>query len=288
MSQQAYIVDVTPENLQEMLNFSAKRPLVLHFWDPLNADSVHANTLLETLAQQLGEKFILGRLNCGQQSELAARFGVNQLPHIKLVIQGQLAAELSGLQTLPAYQEWLLPHLPQDPSETLRAQAQQAFLQGAFEQAVKLLGEAAQADPENVKVPLDLVQMYLLNGHLDKARQLFDKLPPEAHASGEGKRIHGLLFFADIVSTSQPIETLQQRLQLKPEDAQALHQFAAYLVIHQQPEQAIAVLFKLFASDRGFGDGAAQQALITLFDMLAQSHPQLVMASRRKLQGMLY
>lgn len=285
---QAYITDITKENLQEILSHSAKLPLLIHFWEPRNEESVKANTILEKLATEMAGQFILAKINVGQQAEMAGHFGVQEVPYYKLAFQGEIAGEAAGLQTEQAYWDLLKGYVKQDPSEELRAQAKQAFASGQFDLAVKLLGEAAKTDPNNFKVHLDLVLMYLQTGHLDKAKDLFSKLPEEAQLSPEGKNINGILNFSEAVGESDDIHTIQQKLAENQDDPDALYGLAAYLVLNGHPEKAIQTLFKLFIVDRNYKDGITQKSLLKLFDMLAESNPQLVNASRRKLQGLLY
>ncbi len=285
---EAYITDITPENLQEILSHSAKLPVFIHFWNPLNEQSVQANVILEKLAAEMAGQFILAKINGGQQAEMVGHFGVQEIPYYKLAFQGQMVGEAAGLQTEQAYLDLLKQFVQQDPSEQLREQARQAFIAGQFDHAVQLLGEAAKADPNNFKVHLDLVLMYLHTGHLDKAKELFDKLPEEAQTSAEGKNISGIMSFSEILEESEDIQTIQQKLAENPDDPDALYGLAAYLVLNGHPEKAIQTLFKLFIVDRSYKNGVTQKSLLKLFDMLSESNPQLVNDARRKLQGLLY
>lgn len=284
----AYITDITTENFSEILGHSSTLPVLMHFWEPLNETSQQANALLEKLANEFAGQFILAKIHAGQHPDLASRSGVSEVPYYKLVFKGEIIAEQAGGQSESDYRALLEPHLVKDPSEQLREQAQLAFANGQFDEAVQLIAEAAKTNPNNFKVHLDLVQMYLLTGHLDKATNLFDKLPEEAHQSSEGKRLRGILSFSKIADTSADIESIQQTLQQDPNDPDALYGLAAYLALHNHPEKAMQTLLKLFQINRTYQEGVPQKALISLFNMLSESHPQLVSAGRRQMQSLLY
>lgn len=286
--QQAYIADVTADNLAELIEFSHKIPLWLQFWQPQHEASITAVNHLVGLAQLRAGDFILAKVHIGQQSEIAQRLGVTQAPASKLIVKGEIVAQSDALLTEQKYRELLAPHVPAEASEVLRQQAQVAFAEGDLEQVLQLLAQATSVNPNNFLVHLDLVQMYLLQGHLDKAQTLFDKLPDEAKQSADGKRTLGLLFFSGIVAEADDLPSIQQALDENPQNPAALYALAGYLVLHNQPEQAMEALFTLFKADRGYNEGAAQKALIQLFTMLTPTHPQWVAQARRTLQGLLY
>lgn len=285
----AMIIEVTQENFQEMVvNNSMHLPVLVDFWAPWCEPCKQVMPLLEKLAQELAGRFILAKVNTEEQQALAEHFQIKGVPHFKIIHQGQIAKELQGALPISDFKEALEPYLKPDESEDLRQQAKQAFLDNRFDEATALLGQAAQANPNNYKVHLDLVQMYMHTGHMDKAQALFNKLPEEAQQSPEGKNLDGLMFFATLVENAPEIDVLQKTLQNNPNDPEALYSISGYLMLHQQPEQAMQSLLKLFMVDRSYQDGIAQKTLIKIFETLQADHPELVSAYRRKLQNLLY
>ncbi len=285
---QALIADVNAQNFQQVvMDNSHQLPVLVDFWAPWCAPCKAVMPVLEKLAAEFAGQFLLAKVNIDENPELANQFAVRSVPTFKLIKKGQVVAEQTGGQPEQVFRSFLEAHIER-PSDNLRLQGRQAYAAGQVDQALALLAEAAQVDPNNYKVHLDLVQMYMQSGHLDKASELFNKLPDEAKNSKEGKPLSGILSFAEIMQHSDDLATLQTKLQTNPNDVDALYGFASILVIHQEYEKAMQTLLKLFALDRGFKDGAAQKALIKLFETLADQAPDLVKAYRRKLQNFLY
>jgi len=286
---QPMIVDVTLANVQEMVMKNSKRfPVVISFWSSLNEQSKLANTLLEKIATERAGEFILAKINVDREKDITSKFGVTDVPFYKVVKNNDIITEGAGLLSEAAYRSLVEANVQTDPSEQLRKQATQAFAKGEFDLAVKLLGEAAQANPNNFKVHLDLVQMYLHTGHLDKASNLLQKLPEEAQNSPQGKQVNGVIYFTEIVNQSPSIEQIQTKLAENPNDADALFGLAGFLMLNGQQENALQALLKLFSIDRNFQDGLPQKTLLKAFEMLSGPAPELVTMYRRKFQSLLY
>ncbi len=286
---QPMIVDVTLANVQEMVIQNSKRfPVIISFWSPLNEQSKLANTILEKIATERAGEFIFAKINIQQEKQIAEKFAVSDTPFYKVVRDGEIVTEGAGLLDEAGYRAMVNANVQEEASEVLRKQATQAFSQGQFDEAIQLLGQASQENPNNFKVHLDLVQMYLHTGHLDKANDLLKKLPEEAQNSPQGKQVEGVLYFSEVVEQAPELPIIQQTLAENPNDPDALFGLAGFLMLNGQPENALQSLFKLFTLDRGYQEGLPQKAILQAFEMLSGPAPELVKVYRRKFQSLLY
>lgn len=286
---QAMIADITKDNFQEVvLQNSTQLPVLIDFWSPNCPACSQILPQLEALAQKWAGRFILAKINTESQSELADQFQIKSIPSFKIIHHGKLIGDFQGAEALKDIKATLEPILKPDESETLRLQAQEAFHQKDYDQVIALLAQAAQANPNNYRVHLDLIKMYLHTGNLEQGQALFNKLPEEAQTSPEGRPLGMLMTFGKIVDQAAPLADIQAALQANPNDCDALYGVTGYLMINHAYEDAMKMLLKLFMTQRDYQDGIAQKTLIQIFEALQESHPQLVNTYRRQLQNQLF
>ena len=286
---EAMIVDVTMNNIQEMvMQNSTRLPVLVSFWSPLNEESRQANQILEKLAAEFAGQFILAKINAAQQTEIAEKFNLPGMPFFKVVRNKDILTEQQGLFTEADYRQLIESIVEVSESETLRKEAKAAFAAGEIDQAIALLGQAAEAEPSNYKVHLDLVMMYLNTGHLAKAQNLFEKLPEEAQQDKLGLEISGVLFFSDLIEGADDLPSVQAALAENPNNCTALMTLSGYLFLNGQAENGMNTLFRVFTLDRHFQEGLSQKAILKAFDMLTAQAPEFVNQTRRKFQSLLY
>ncbi|MDA3807879.1 MAG: tetratricopeptide repeat protein [Thiomicrorhabdus sp.] len=286
---EAMIVDVTVNNVQEMvIQNSSRLPVVINFWSHSNEQSKLANTILEKLATEMAGEFILAKINFDKEKVIIEKFGVTSMPFYKVVKNGEIVTEGPGLLPEAAYRSLLNANITEEPSEVLRKQAALAFAEGEYDETVRLLGEAAKTNPNNFKIHLDLVQLYLHTDQLEQAKELFAKLPEAAQKDKQGQYINGLLYFTEIILSAPEVTVIQANLAENSADCDALFHLAGYLLLNGKYEKALQTLFQLFYIDRSYQAGTPQKAIIKVFDMLSGSEPELVTTYRRKFQSLLY
>ncbi len=85
MQDNAAIIDVTEQNVQQLLEHSRQVPVLFAFWASWSQPSQQMAALLEKLVQEYQGKFVLARVNADDQAGLAGQFGVRDLPSRALI-----------------------------------------------------------------------------------------------------------------------------------------------------------------------------------------------------------
>jgi len=283
-----FIINATQENFAELLALSAQKPILVDFWASWCAPCRQLKPTLEKLAVEYAGGFILALVNSDEQQALAQQYGVRSLPTLMLFKNGVAVQTVMGAQPEPAIRALIEPHMAPRASDSLRSQAKQALAEGNSALAIDILKQAAQAEPENYKIHLDLVGIFIDLQQYAQASELFNALGNDAKTSKEGKPIGELLSFASIVADAAEPEALANTLAQDPSNSLALYQLAAHALLGRHFKDAMDMYLQLFKQDRNFGDGAAKVCLLKLFDMLQDSQPELVRSGRRQLQMLLF
>jgi len=286
MSDSPYIIDITTENFEQVvLNGSFQAPVLVDFWATWCQPCQMLMPVLAKLADEYQGNFILAKVNTEEQQAVAAQFGIRSIPTVKLFKDGQEVDEFAGALPENEIRAFLDKHLPRE-SDKLVATAEQMMESGDAEGALELLGPAQAADPSNTRILRAMAQAHASLGNYDAANFALDALPPEEQARPEVGVLRGQMFFADLAPRSEEVPALQARLEADENDSEALYKVALAAILSQDLEAGIDLLLKLMAKDREYGDDAARQALLKLFEMLGEN--PLAAQARRRMFNLLH
>lgn len=288
MSTNPFIIHATQENFHDILAMSNEKPVLVDFWASWCAPCRQLKPVLEKLALDYAGGFILALVNSDEQQALAQQYGIRSLPTLKLFKNGTAVRTEMGTLPESALKAMIDEYITPSDADNLRLIAKNALAEGRVDDAINALTQAASLNPENYKIHLDLVSIFILQGRLQEALDLFNALNNAAKESKEGKPIGILLSFIEIALAAPTPDELAEQLQADPKNHQALYQLAAYAIVDRQFSHAIEMYLQIMMSDPNFNEGAAKAALLKLFEMLNDSHPQIIKEGRRKMQMVLF
>ncbi len=117
----AWIFDATAANFQEaVVDRSMKCPVIVDFWAPWCQPCRTLGPMLERLIDEAKGKAVLAKINIDEEQELAGAFGVQSIPSVFAIVEGQLADQFQGLLPEPQLREWLKSLLPSAMDELLK------------------------------------------------------------------------------------------------------------------------------------------------------------------------
>ncbi|WP_062270345.1 tetratricopeptide repeat protein [Endozoicomonas arenosclerae] len=286
MNELPNIVDLTEENVREVLiEQSAQRPVLLDIWAEWCEPCKSQLPILASLVENYQGKFLLAKLDADQQlgQQLMAQLGVRSVPTLVFFHQGQPVQVLSGLQTEAALRE-VLDQLTMSPVERIKLQVDQLIEQGQHEQALMLLQQILQEEPENHALQVLQVNLLLEVGRIDDAKTLIAALPADTAGIAQPK---AKLAFYEMVAEAPQVAELQARLHDDENDHEARYQLAIRQVIADENEQALENLLLIVRRDREFREDGARLLMLKVFDQLGAGNP-LAKRYRGKLFGLMH
>ncbi|MDR0483282.1 MAG: tetratricopeptide repeat protein [Cellulomonadaceae bacterium] len=94
-----FVVDVTEETFQTIMEGSAQYPVIVLLWMPTDKANADVGTTLGKLADEFAGRFLLARINAQEQPRLVQAFGIQGVPSVVAVIGGQPAPLFAGAAT---------------------------------------------------------------------------------------------------------------------------------------------------------------------------------------------
>ncbi|MBF4435748.1 co-chaperone YbbN [Vibrio anguillarum] len=283
--QSPYIVEVNQHNFREVFERSVETPILFYFWAPMNQESVQLIPELQSVAQQHSGAFTLALLNCQQEQQVAAQFGVQALPTIALFINGQAVDGLAGAQTIETVNTMLNKHLPSHDEIALQ-QALTLIEQTQHSQALPLLLSLPDDMKAKAEVKLALADVFLETQQYEAAETELERIPLE-YQDGYYKGLIAKLELHKQAADSPEIQALEEIFSAEPNNAHIASELA--LQYHQvnRNEEALELLWSFLQSDLNCLDGGLKKVFMDILSALGQGN-SVANLYRRKLYSLLY
>lgn len=275
MVQSRFVFDATAETFPRLvLENSEKGPVLVNYWSPHAGPCMMLMPRLVRLCAEFGGRFLLVMLNTDELGRLAREHGVNSLPTVKVYRHGQVIDTLRGAEPETVLRAFITKHAGSQ-ADTLYLNALQAHHQGDSARAVTLAAEAALAQPDNPRIPLDIAKLLVLQERHTEAHDLLSALPEELQADAE---ISALLTHLDILLTARAAPEralLEQTVSGHPDDLEAHYRLAAVSLMQDDYDSALQHLLEIARRDRGFRRDAGRKGLLAVTRLLPADDPRV-------------
>jgi putative thioredoxin len=278
-----FVFDATPDNFRTLvLANSEKGPVAVNFWSPRAGPCRMLMPRLLKLAEEFGGRFLLVRLDTDEYGRLARDWGVTSIPTTKVFRHGKVVDTLHGAESEASVRAFLKKHVAGEVSDR-RAAALQAFERGDTAGAASLAAQAALAEPDNPRAPLDVARLLVLQGRYAQAEALLAALPAALRERPEVRALRAHAGFLDAARDAPPLEVLERVVAADPDDPEARYRLAAVRLTADDYDGAMAQLLEIVRRDPGFRGGAARDGLFAIFGLLGEQDAR-VQRARAALQ----
>ena len=259
------IIDVNEETFEfEVVNYSSQKPVVVDLWAPWCIPCRVQSQILAQLAQEGDGEFRLARINVDEQTRLAERLKVTNVPAIKAFVDGRVVAEYMGVlseKNLRLFVDRIMPRA----GSLLLVKGNSLMLLGEFEEAeaaLELYVIESHGDPAGL---LAYARVMLYQGKGRSAMEILQHFP----VSQESTLSTVLLPLAKAY-TDPELEkiVLDNPLESAFRNAIRLAKRGKILI-------ALDGLLGILKKDKNYRNGQAKAVYLGLLEVLSDAHPNV-------------
>ncbi len=288
MADSPYIFDATPQNFQQIMESSYQVPVLVDFWADWCQPCKTLMPMLAKLANEYQGAFILVKVNSDEQQQLAAQFGVRNLPTVKVIKDGKIVDEFMGVQPESEIRKLIDRHRARK-TEPYRQQALEMYNNGDLPGATQLMEQVVQHEPDFYEAVIELAGMLIQQERAEEAEVMLQGIPPDAIDNQVISQLLAEVKRAKLQAQVVGVDTsaLEQRLAEKPDDLATMLELANIRVGMDEIEAGLELYFAVHKKDSNFQDGAGKKGLFSTFELIGSGNP-LVKKYRNKLFALLY
>ncbi len=278
MSLSAYILDVTEGTFEsDVLMRSHEIPVIVDFWAEWCAPCKSLGPFLERLAIEWGGSFLLAKVDVDENPSLAIRYGVQGIPAVKAIRNGDVFAEFVGAQPESIVRRFVQNLVPSE-AENAVAEAKSLLATRHWSEAEAAFREVLAQDDCNAAAALGLVKSLLMQGMGKEAVDILGNFPPGNEWSVAESLKPLALMLAEVEGSSTVAE----------EDALNAQLYRAVkLIARGNLPAALDGLLDILREDKNYRGGLPKQIMLALFALLGDQDP-LTREYREELASVLF
>lgn len=281
-----WIVDVDEASFQQQaVERSRERLVVIDFWAPWCGPCRTLGPMLEKLAVDFAGKFLLVKADTEKVPNVAAGFGVQSIPAVFAVRDGQILDFFVGVKPEGQLRGWIERLLP-SPAEELVAVARQLADTDPAGAEAKFL-EAAKLDANLAAAQIGLAELHLKQGKVDAARAILEILEQRGFLEPEAERLKAEIHLSAAVGDRADLGALRAAVADNPQDPAARLALSAALAAERQFDESLELALGVVQTHQKPVADDARKLMIDVFRLLPDDDPR-VTDFRRRLSTALY
>ncbi|WP_413365809.1 thioredoxin [Alteromonas sp. AMM-1] len=278
------IVDLTVENFQQViLEISREKVVLIDFWAEWCEPCKDLMPVLEKIARDYPDTLLLAKVDCDRQQEVAAQFGIRNLPTVMVVKDAQPVDGFAGVQPESEIRAMLAKYLPSPEDEYLK-KASECLAEGDYAAAFPFAKQAYDINPGNIDSKFLYIDCLVETGALEQAKNLLGeiKMVDQDHRY---QSLQAKIELAEQAADTPEIRALFEQVEAQPDNLQLKVDLAVALYRVQRSAEALELLHGVLLKDFGFGE--AKKTMLDVINALPDGDA-LKSTYRRKLYSLMY
>ena len=286
-------IDVNMDNfMAEVIDGSAKMPIVVQFWAPWCGPCKQLGPLLEKVVAAAKGKVKMVRINIDENQQIAQQMRVQSVPTVYGFFNGQPVDGFAGAQpesTLKQFIDKLVAAGGSGPDISAMVEAAKSLLETQdYDNAMAQYHEIMAADPESPDGLAGMIRCMVGMKDIDGAREIVDQLDDEFRDKPAMViAIDSLELAEKAAGAAGGLAQARAAVDADPNDLAARQELALALFATGEQAESMEQLLESIRIDRAWNDAAARMQLLEFFKTLGPANRD-VMAARRKLSTLLF
>ena len=286
-------IDVDMDNfMAEVIDGSAKMPIVVQFWAPWCGPCKQLGPLLEKVVAAAKGKVKMVRINIDKNQQIAQQMRVQSVPTVYGFFNGQPVDGFAGAQpesTLKQFVDKLVSAGGNGPDiAAMIESANSLFETQDYDNAMAQYHEIMAADPESPDGLAGMIRCMVGMKDIDGAREIVDQLDDEFRDKPAMViAIDSLELAEKAAGAAGGLAQARAAVDADPNDLAARQELALALFATGEQAESMEQLLESIRIDRAWNDAAARMQLLEFFKTLGPANRD-VMAARRKLSTLLF
>jgi putative thioredoxin len=286
-------IDVNMDNfMAEVIDGSAKMPIVVQFWAPWCGPCKQLGPLLEKVVAAAKGKVKMVRINIDENQQIAQQMRVQSVPTVYGFFNGQPVDGFAGAQpesTLKQFIDKLVAAGGSGPDIAAMVEAANNLLETQdYDNAMAQYHEIMAADPESPDGLAGMIRCMIGMKDIDGAREIVDQLDDEFRDKPAMViAINSLELAEKAAGAAGGLAQARAAVDADPNDLVARQELALALFATGEQAESMEQLLESIRIDRAWNDEAARMQLLEFFKTLGPANRD-VMAARRKLSTLLF
>ena len=282
-----YIINTTMETFQnDVIQQSSVRPVVVDFWADWCGPCKQLIPILEKLTTESNGAFCLVKVNVDQNPEIAQAFGVQSIPFVVALLDGQPVSHFAGVKPEPELRAWLKSFMPSPAAEAFD-QGQQHEADGSPELAEACYRKASELEPEFAQFRINHARVLLELNRDQECREIIDELNKRGYLEPEAQALVAQLEMRSQVEESGGVAEAKKALEANPDDLTLKLKLAEAYGADSRFEEACELCLELVAKNRDGVGIQAKEVMVGLLTVMG-SKSRLAADYRKRLATAFY
>ncbi len=256
---------------QKVIEESFRRAVVVDFWAAWCGPCRTLGPVLEQAVTAQGDRVALAKVDVDRNPELSVTYQVRGIPAVKIFRDGKVVREFVG--ALPRSEvEAILKSVVPDENDDLLKQADALAERGDAAGAADLYERVLLDRPDDERATVGLAHAFLNLKRHPRVRELAGKIQEGSPFYDRARALLKLADYAESCGTAGGRAACEKRVAENPEDLDARFDLAVCCATEGDYAAALKEWLGIVERKRNFRDGAARDAMVSIFHLLGQNH----------------